>query len=79
MTALRQGNVSLLHLAEQVFDDMPTGWSVQQASRMLNPKTIQARLAQVRRFAGFCGSLPWECTSELISGEQPCLHGTITL
>lgn len=85
VTALRPGNVSLLRPAEQVFDNMLTGWSAQQSSRMLNPKTIQARLAQVRRFSGFCGGLPWEWspadveewTTELVSGERPCSHGTI--
>lgn len=85
VTALRPGNVTLLRPAEQVFDDMLTGWSAQQSSRMLNAKTIGSRLAQVRRFAGFCGSLPWEWTpadieewtTELVSGERPCSHGTI--
>ena len=85
VTALRAGNVALLRPAEQVFDDMLTGWSAQQVSRMLNPKTIGARLSQVRRFAGFCGSLPWEWspadveewTTELVSGDKPCSHGTI--
>ncbi len=85
VTALRAGNVALLRPAEQVFDDMLTGWSAQQVSRMLNPKTIGARLSQVRRFAVFCGSLPWEWspadveewTTELVSGDKPCSHGTI--
>lgn len=85
VTALRPGNVSLLRPAEQVFDDMLAGWSAQKSSRMLNAKTIGARLAQVRRFAGFCGSLPWEWTpadveewtTELVSGDKPCSHGTI--
>ena len=85
VTALRPGNVALLRPAEQVFDDMLAGWSAQQVSRMLNAKTIGARLAQVRRFAGFCGSLPWEWTpadveewtTALVSGERPCSHGTI--
>ncbi|WP_091969924.1 tyrosine-type recombinase/integrase [Propionibacterium cyclohexanicum] len=85
VTALRPGNVSLLRPVEQVFDDMLAGWSAQQSSRMLNAKTIGARLVQVRRFAGFCGSLPWEWTpadieewtTELVSGDKPCSHGTI--
>ena len=84
VTALRAGNVALLRPVEQVFDDMLTGWSAQQVSRMLN-EDDRGALSQVRRFAGFCGSLPWEWspadveewTTELVSGDKPCSHGTI--
>lgn len=77
--------MSLLRPEEQVFDDMLTGWSSQQSSRMLNPKTIRIRLAQMRRFAEFCGSMPWEWTpvdvedwtTELVSGDKPCSPSTI--
>ena len=47
-------NVSLLRPAEQFFDEMVTGWSAQQTSRMLAVQTIQTRASQVRRFADFC-------------------------
>ena len=34
------GNVSLLRPAEQFFDEMLAGWSMQQTSRMLAAQTI---------------------------------------
>lgn len=79
------GNVALLRPAEQFFDEMVIGWSAQQSSRMLAAQTIKARASQVRRFADFCGSPPWEWspadveewTTSLVSGARPLSVATV--
>lgn len=79
------GNVTLLRPAEQFFDEMLTGWSVQQSSRMLAAQTIKARASQVRRFSDFCGAQPWEWspadieewTTSLVSGGRPLAVSTV--
>ena len=83
--ASASGNVSLLRPAEQFFDEMVTGWSAQQTSRMLAVQTIQTRASQVRRFADFCGTPPWqwspadveEWTTQLVSGSRPLSVSTV--
>ena len=72
------GNVTLLRPAEQLFDQMLAGWTAQQTSRMLAAQTIRYRVSQVRRFADFCGTPPWEWsagdieewTTSLVSGDR---------
>ena len=79
------GGVTLLRPAEQVFEEMVSGWSVQQTSRMLRAQTIRTRASQVRRFAGFCGTSPWEWspadveewTTSLVSGARPLSVSTV--
>lgn len=79
------GNVSLLRPAEQFFNEMLTGWSTQQTSRMLAAQTIKHRVSQVRRFADFCGNQPWEWspadveewTTSLVSGVRPLAVSTV--
>jgi integrase/recombinase XerC len=83
--SLPSGNVALLRPAEQVFEEMLTGWSAQQTSRMLAAQTIRTRKSQVRRFAGFCGTPPWEWspvdveewTTSLVSGARPLSVSTV--
>ena len=85
VVVLRPGNVSALRPAEQMFDEMLAGWAGQQSSRLLASRTIQTRESQVRRFADFCASSPWEWgaadveewTSELLSGTRPLTPSTI--
>jgi integrase/recombinase XerC len=85
VVVLRPGNVSALRPAERLFDEMLAGWAGQQSSRLLASRTIQTRESQVRRFADFCGSSPWEWgaadveewTSELLSGTRPLTPSTI--
>ncbi len=79
------GNVTLLRPAEQFFDEMLAGWTAQQTSRMLAAQTIKTRASQVRRFADFCGTLPWEWlpadveewTTSLVSGARPLSVSTV--
>ena len=79
------GNVTLLRPAEQFFDKMLTGWTTQQTSRMLAAQTIKTRASQVRRFADFCGTSPWEWspadveewTTSLVSGARPLSVSTV--
>ncbi|GAB3402828.1 hypothetical protein GCM10027569_09280 [Flindersiella endophytica] len=82
---LRPVNVRALRPEEQAFEDMLAGWAGQQSSRLLASRTIRARAGGVRRFAEFCGSMPWEWTpldleewtSHLLSGPRPKAHSTI--
>ena len=53
-------NVAFLDPAPGVFDAMLEGWARQQRTRFLKPKTIEARLDLVRRFAAFTGQYPWQ-------------------
>mgnify|MGYP003382356055 FL=1 len=79
------GNVTLLRPAVQFFDEMLTGWTTQQTSRMLAAPTIKTRASQVRRFADFCGTSPWEWgpadveewTTSLVSGARPLSVSTV--
>jgi len=85
VVALRPDNVSVLRPAEQIFDDLLAGWSGQQCSRLLSSKTIRTRERQIRRFADFCATSPWEWaasdveewTTELLSGPRPVTPSTI--
>lgn len=85
VVALRPGNVSVLRPADHLFDDMLAGWAAQQSSRLLSRTTTRTRESQVRRFAGFCSTPPWEWTasdveewtSELLSGPRPLTVSTI--
>ena len=47
-----------VHPEEAAFEAMLRGWSNQQGARLLNPGTIEARTATVRRFAAFAGEYP---------------------
>ncbi len=79
------GSVMLLRPAEQFFDEMLTGWTAQQTSRMLATQTIKTRASQVRRFGDFCGTPPWEWspadveewTTSLVSGARPLSTSTV--
>ncbi|GAA0035337.1 site-specific integrase [Brevibacterium casei] len=79
------GKVTLLRPAEQLFDEMLTGWTAQQTSRMLTTQTIKTRASQVRRFGDFCGTPPWEWspadveewTTSLVSGARPLSTSTV--
>ncbi|CAM2796114.1 tyrosine-type recombinase/integrase [Skermania piniformis] len=79
------GNVTLLRPAVQFLDEMLTGWTTQQTSRMLAAPTIKTRASQVRRFADFCGTSPWEWgpadveewTTSLVSGARPLSVSTV--
>ena len=79
------GNVSLLRPAEQFFNEMLAGWTAQQTSRMLTAQTIETRASQVRRFADFCNTPPWEWspadveewTTSLVSGPRPLAVSTV--
>lgn len=83
--SLPVGNVVLLRPAEQLFEQMLAGWATQQTSRMLAAATIRARDTQVRRFADFCGTPPWEWapgdveewTTSLVSGARPLAVSTV--
>ncbi len=52
-----------LRLEETVFDAMLDGWCAQQASRHLEPKTIEQRVHLVRRAVRHLGEWPWEWTA----------------
>lgn len=62
---------------------MLEGWSRQQASRLLAPRTIKNRVKTIRSFAQFTNEYPWrwtpsdieEWTSELLS--KRCAHSTL--
>lgn len=70
---------------EEAFEEMLEGFARQQRARALNSTTIHNRGAQIRRFASFCGSSPWEWqpvdmedwTSHLLSGARPVSKATI--
>lgn len=75
----------MLRPAEQFFDEMLAGWTTQQTSRMLAAQTIKTRASQVRRFADFCSTPPWEWspadveewTTSLVSGPRPLAVSTV--
>ena len=83
--SLPSGNVRRLRPTEQVFEEMLAGWGAQQTSRMLTTSTVTVRASQVRRFAGFCGTPPWEWspmdveewTTSLVSGARPLAMSTV--
>jgi site-specific recombinase XerD len=85
VASIRPAGVAVLRPGEQMFDDMLAGWAGQQSSRLLASVTIRAREGAVRRFAGFCGTPPWqwaatdveEWTTELLSGPRPKAHASI--
>jgi len=56
---LRAG-VRLLRPDEQLFEAMTEGWRRQQLARHLAFRTIDARVAMVRRFQAFTNSYPWQ-------------------
>jgi len=54
--------VRYLNPADQVLDEMFTGWRRQQLSRNLALATIDARERLVRRFLAHSGEMPWRWT-----------------
>ena len=64
---------------------MLDGWQDQQASRGLNVRTVEVRIAFVRRFAAFVDRYPWEWgpgdledfVSRCLSGTRPLAKSTI--
>lgn len=52
-------NVVPLNAERFVFDGMLEGWSDQQASRGLQPRTIEVRIRLLSRFQSFCDTYPW--------------------
>ena len=85
VSALRAPGVVVLRPGEQMFEDMLAGWAGQQSSRLLAAPTIRGREHAVRRFAGFCGTPPWEWTASdveewttaLLSGPAPKSRASI--
>lgn len=77
----------VIHLDERasVLEAMLSGWERQQRSRLLADATIESRVALLRRFVEFAGSLPWEWdagdvedfTLSLMSGAQRLAPSTI--
>ena len=58
------GAATPLHPAPALFEEMINGWGIQHAARRLSPALIRSRERTVRRFQEFCGSWPWEWSSE---------------
>lgn len=56
---IRLGSVRYLNPADQVLEDMFTGWRRQQLARNLALATIDARERLVRRFVGHANEMPW--------------------
>lgn len=56
------GGVRYLNAADQVLEDMLTGWRRQQLSRNLGLDTIAGRERVVRRFLDFTNEMPWHWT-----------------
>jgi site-specific recombinase XerD len=81
----RCGATVSLRPAEQMVEDMLAGWAAQQSARLLAAATIRGREQAVRRFAGFCGTAPWqwtasdveEWTTALLSGPRPRSRASI--
>lgn len=79
------GGVVHLDEATAVFEAMLSGWDRQQRSRLLAEATVEPRIALLRRFAEFAGSLPWEWnagdvedfTLSLMSGVHRLAPSTI--
>lgn len=61
VTAL--GGVRYLDAADQMLEEMLTGWRRQQLSRNLGLDTIEGRERVVRRFLDFTNEMPY-CPSE---------------
>lgn len=68
-----------------MFAAMLSGWERQQRSRLLGNATVKSRIALLRRFTEFTGSLPWDWdagdvedfTLSLVSGAQRLAPSTI--
>jgi integrase/recombinase XerD len=56
------GGVRYLNPADQVLEEMLTGWRRQQLSRNLSIDTINGRERIVRRFLGYTNEMPWHWT-----------------
>ncbi len=56
------GGVRYLNPADQVLEEMLTGWRRQQLSRNLSLDTINNRERVVRRFLDFTNEMPWHWT-----------------
>lgn len=54
--------VTFLDAKPAVFEAMLDGWAMQQRSRFLKAKTIEVRIALIRRFAIFSNDYPWAWT-----------------
>jgi site-specific recombinase XerD len=79
------GNVLHLDPPAAVFEAMLAGWSRQQRARFLRERTIEPRVALVRRMAEFSGLYPWQWTPaeaeefvcSLRSGVRPVTVSTV--
>jgi integrase/recombinase XerD len=60
--AVRSRQLRYLNPADQVLEDMFTGWRRQQLSRNLAFATIDSRERLVRRFVGYTNEMPWQWT-----------------
>lgn len=82
---LRDGGSPLLRPDEQVFVAMLDGWRDQQLARALSERTIEPRLATIRRFQRFTNEYPWtwaprdveEFTAELRGGDRSVALSTL--
>lgn len=87
------GSVDVVLARDVAFVDPPAalaaamleGWTRQQQSRFLRPKTIVDRVHLIERFTGFTGLYPWQWSaseleafiSSLVSRQPPLAHSTV--
>jgi len=61
--------VRYLNPADQVLEEMFTGWRRQQLSRNLAFATIDGRERLVRRFLDYTNEMPWRWTVQHVDAE----------